>query len=99
MFIEGARLMYKFEWSVINQGHLGHLTWGLPHVSKDRAADPELMEELLLFACFQVSWYAHGLIENVLYDRSRSDFLMMFTHHVYFSYYFSSDFSRYNVTV
>ena len=71
----GIILMLQSEWSVFVSGQLDNVAFGYPHDGSEKPA-------LKAFFIAQISWYAHGLVESLMVDRSRSDFYMMLVHHV-----------------
>jgi hypothetical protein len=75
LFCWGFMLLTESEWSVLKSGKLDNIWVGYPHSG----------EEKLGFKAFyiaQISWYAHGVVESLMVDRSRSDFYLMLLHHV-----------------
>merc|ERR1719359_497963 len=81
MFIWGIRILSIAPWSALNNGwDFSLMSKGWPH-HDDIATYPELMKEFQIFTMLQLSWYLAGGIENLIHDRSRSDFWMMLLHH------------------
>lgn len=44
--------------------------------------DEPLQDEFHLFMMIQLAWYFHNFIEDTIWDRHRSDFVMMIAHHI-----------------
>ena len=75
LFCWGVWLLSESEWSVLSAGgRLDNVWVGYPHTGREKMA-------LKAFYMAQISWYVHGLVELVMIDRSRSDFVMMLFHH------------------
>jgi hypothetical protein len=71
----GLKLLAESRWSVLNAGNLEDVCLGYPHSGNEKAP-------LKAFFVVQTSWYLHGLIESLMIDRSRADFLLMLVHHL-----------------
>lgn len=76
----GFRILTLAPWSALNQLTFDHMAINLPNHS-DHSVYKLLMDEYSIFSMLQLSWYVAGGVENLIHDRSRSDFLMMLLHH------------------
>lgn len=81
----GVRILYLAPWCAFLKQNwswdAATLSVGYPHVS-DVTEQKDLMIEVHWFLVVQLAWYVHGFFENLIYDRSRGDFVMMMIHHV-----------------
>ncbi len=75
LFVWGFMLLSKSEWSVLRSGKLDNIWVGYPHSGDEKLG-------FKAFYIAQISWYAHGVVESLMVDRSRSDFYLMLLHHV-----------------
>ena len=75
LFCWGFMLLSESEWSVLKSGKLDNIWIGYPHSGDEKLG-------LKAFFIAQISWYAHGVVESLMVDRSRSDFYLMLLHHV-----------------
>jgi hypothetical protein len=71
----GVKLLSDSEWSVLSSGRIDDVWLGYPHSGREKPV-------LKAFFIAQISWYVHGLVESLMVDRLRSDFVMMLLHHV-----------------
>ena len=75
LFCWGFMLLSESEWSVLKSGKLDNIWIGYPHSGDEKLG-------FKAFYIAQISWYAHGVVESLMVDRSRSDFYLMLLHHV-----------------
>ena len=75
LFLWGIKLLLESQWSVFSAGNLEDVCLGYPHSGSEKIP-------LKAFFVAQIAWYLHGLVESLIVDRSRNDFVLMLVHHV-----------------